>query len=89
MTCGCAAAPTRERPFAYAGPREDHKQFPMPNAHDPSRPAAPKPPFKKPRKTEAAFDLWLQKGLHDIFDNVAREPIPDELLRLIEEDRKR
>jgi hypothetical protein len=41
------------------------------------------------RKTEAAFDLWLQRGLHEIYDNVAREPIPDELLRLIEEDRKK
>ena len=61
----------------------------MPKANDPSRPVASKASPKKPRKTEAAFDLWLQKGLHDIFDNVAREPIPEELLRLIEEDRKR
>jgi hypothetical protein len=44
---------------------------------------------KKSRKAEAAFDLWLQKGLHEIYDTVAREPIPDELLKLIEEDRKR
>ena len=61
----------------------------MPKANDPSRPAAPKASQKKPRKTEAAFDLWLKKGLHDIFDNVAHEPVPDELLRLIEEDRNR
>ena len=59
----------------------------MPKATDPLRPAVSA--AKKPRKTEAAFDLWLQKGLHDIFDTVASEPIPDELLRLIEEDRKR
>ena len=44
---------------------------------------------RKARKTEAAFDLWLQKGLHEIYDQVASEPIPDELLKLIEEDRKR
>jgi len=44
---------------------------------------------RKGRKTEAAFDLWLQKGLHEIYDQVAREPVPDELLKLIEEDRKR
>ncbi len=61
----------------------------MPKANDPSPPATTKFSQKKPRKTEAAFDLWLQKGLHDMFDNVAREPVPDELLRLIEEDRKR
>jgi len=37
---------------------------------------------------ESAFDLWLQRGLHEMFDDVMREPIPDELLRLIEQDRK-
>ncbi|MBB5693743.1 hypothetical protein [Muricoccus pecuniae] len=36
---------------------------------------------------ESAFDLWLQRGLHDLFDDVMREPIPEELLRLIEQDR--
>ncbi len=35
------------------------------------------------------FDLWLQRGLHQLYDDVANEPIPDELLRLIEEDRNR
>ena len=52
---------------------------------------APPPPTqtKKPRKTEAAFDLWLQKGLHELYDQVANEPVPDELLKLIEEDRGR
>ncbi len=37
---------------------------------------------------EAAFDVWLRRGLHDMFDDVMREPIPDDLLRLIEDDRK-
>lgn len=40
-------------------------------------------------KADAAFDLWLQRGLHKLFDDVAREPIPDELLRLIENDREK
>jgi len=62
----------------------------MPKAKDPPRasPASPGTP-RKGRKTEAAFDLWLQKGLHEIYDKVASEPIPEELLKLIEEDRKR
>lgn len=34
-----------------------------------------------------AFDLWLNRGLHSLFDGIASEPVPDELLRLIEEDR--
>ncbi|MBC9178376.1 hypothetical protein EBE87_04740 [Pseudoroseomonas wenyumeiae] len=36
---------------------------------------------------DAAFDLWLQRGLHAMYDDIAREPIPEELLRLIEQDR--
>ncbi|MFC7607934.1 NepR family anti-sigma factor [Teichococcus aestuarii] len=36
---------------------------------------------------DAAFDLWLQRGLHAMYDDVAKEPIPEELLRLIEQDR--
>lgn len=38
---------------------------------------------------DAAFDLWLQRGLHQMFDEVAREPIPPELLALIEADRNK
>src|SRR5919107_1513030 len=34
-----------------------------------------------------AFDLWLQRGLHQLYDTVAKEPIPEDLLRLIEEDK--
>lgn len=36
---------------------------------------------------DAAFDLWLQRGLHAMYDDVANEPIPPELLALIEQDR--
>lgn len=37
--------------------------------------------------SQAAFDIWLQHGLHQMFDPVAQEPIPEDLLRLIEADR--
>lgn len=40
------------------------------------------------RKPETAFDKWLTRSLHQMFDDVAREPIPDELLKLIEDDRE-
>ena len=36
---------------------------------------------------DSAFDIWLQRGLHQLYDSVSKEPLPDELLRLIEEDR--
>jgi hypothetical protein len=42
---------------------------------------------KKPG--DKAFDTWLKQGLHKIFDDVAREPIPQELLNLIEEHREK
>ena len=38
---------------------------------------------------DAAFDIWLRRGLHQMFDDVAREPIPPELLQLIERDRSK
>jgi len=44
---------------------------------------------RKQQKPDAAFDTWLQRGLHDLYDGVANEPIPEELLRIIEEDQKK
>jgi len=49
-------------------------------------------PGKVPEESEGegverAFDLWLQRGLHQLYDTVTKEPVPEELLRLIEEDR--
>lgn len=36
-----------------------------------------------------AFDAWLERGLHQLFDDIAKQPVPEELLRLIEGDRKK
>lgn len=47
----------------------------------PEAPAGKKPPADK------AFDAWLERGLHQLFDDVSREPVPAELLKLIEEHR--
>ena len=44
---------------------------------------------KKAGKGEKAFDLWLKNGLHRLYDDIAGEPVPDELLKLIQEDRKK
>jgi len=43
----------------------------------------------KPKDAEDAFDVWLQRSLHKLFDEVAKEPVPADLLRLIEEDREK
>ncbi len=50
---------------------------------------ASRPVAKPSRLPDAAFDIWLKRGLHQLFDDVANEPIPAELLRLIEEDRNK
>ena len=42
---------------------------------------------RRRRKGDAAFELWLQRGLHQMFDDVANEPVPDELRKLIDDDR--
>ncbi len=42
---------------------------------------------KRRRKGDSAFELWLQRGLHQMFDDVANEPVPDELRKLIDDDR--
>ena len=59
--------------------------------HEPMTQHSRKPgPRGAPKaRGDTAFDLWLQRGLHKLFDEVAREPIPEELLRLIEDDRKK
>ncbi len=48
----------------------------------------PRPPSKA-GKGEKAFDTWLKQGLHKLFDDIASEPVPDSLLKMIEEDRKK
>ncbi len=53
-----------------------------------SKPASP-PKRGRKSPSDKAFDLWLDQGLHAMFDEVAKEPIPEELLRLIEQDRNR
>jgi hypothetical protein len=59
--------------------------------NDAAVPPVSPPPARiaKPAVQNAAFDIWLRRGLHQIFDDVAREPIPPELLRLIQQDRKK
>jgi hypothetical protein len=53
--------------------------------------AAPKPGLKAgDRKAKASaerpFDLWLQKQLHAMYDEIASEPLPGDLLNLIDHD---
>ncbi len=49
----------------------------------------PPEPSKQSRPTDSAFDVWLNRGLHQLFDDVANEPVPEALLKLIEDDQKK
>lgn len=40
---------------------------------------------KKFQAADSAFDMWLTQGLHKLFDEVANEPVPEKLLKLIQE----
>ena len=68
-------------PKTPAGPGCGYETGPAPTA------GAPKPDdFSMERKPDP-FELWLRRGLHKAFDAIAGEPVPEDLLRLIEEDR--
>ena len=50
-----------------------------------ARPARPR--AKAP--AERPFDMWLQKQLHAMYDEIAGEPLPNDLLGLIDQRRSR
>lgn len=35
---------------------------------------------------ERPFDMWLQKQLHAMYDEIASEPLPTDLLNMIDHD---
>ena len=41
---------------------------------------------KMKASNERPFDIWLQKQLHAMYDEIASEPLPNDLLGLIERD---
>lgn len=62
-----------------------------PMAADEKRPARPSavrdaPASGRTRGNDRPFDLWLQKQLHAMYDEIASEPLPSDLLNLIDQD---
>lgn len=47
----------------------------------------PSPARRAVKDDDAFIDLWLRLELQESFNAVVEEPIPEDLLRLIEEDR--
>ena len=54
-----------------------------PFQHDRSEGKPAGKPNKQSRPTDSAFDLWLNRGLHELFDDVVKEPVPPELLKIV------
>jgi len=44
------------------------------------------PRARSKASTERPFDIWLQKQLHAMYDEIAGEPLPSDLLGLIDKD---
>lgn len=51
------------------------------------RPDGPAGSVTDPAPEVDTFDAWLRRSLAPRFDAVLAEPIPEDILRLIEEDR--
>ena len=62
---------------------DDKPQRSRPKASAPSRPK-----MRAGEPSERPFDLWLQKQLHAMYDEIANEPLPEDLLDLIDHDAK-
>ena len=58
------------------------KQFKMPDRKEPPR----KKLNPKSSPSDSAFDKWLNRGLHELFDDAINEPIPPEMLKLLKPD---
>ena len=63
-------------------------QYAMANDNKPQKDRAGDTARKKNMKApaEKPFDMWLQKQLHAMYDEIAGEPLPNDLLNLIDHD---
>jgi Anti-sigma factor NepR len=79
-----AAVPPSGRGRRLPGMSDSQNNKPVPE-----KPAMSSSRRRRQAEPSAAFDIWLDRDLHRMFDKVAAEPIPDDLLRLIDADRKK
>jgi len=44
-------------------------------------------PIGQPKPSDSAFDLWLNRGLHELFDDVMKEPVPPTWLKILRNEK--
>ncbi len=69
-------------PGAEPGRSPDASSDMSAHLHTAAGPAMPPP---TPAGTDAAFDRWLRQELSRLYDSALSEPVPAELLKLLEE----
>ena len=63
-------------------------QYAMANDNKPEKDRAENSAWEKNMKApaERPFDMWLHKQLHAMYDEIASEPLPNDLLKMIDHD---
>ena len=56
---------------------------------EPATPTIRRPRLSRGAMADAIFDLWLQRQMQAIYGGIALEPLPTELLALMEHDLRR
>ena len=64
----------------------DGKRRPPPKAAPAGDRAADRVGQRAKPSAERPFDMWLQKQLHAMYDEIASEPLPNDLMRMIDRD---
>ena len=69
---------------------DDRRRPPAPGAPAPGAKAGLKAVDSVRQRAKASaerpFDMWLHKQLHAMYDEIAGEPLPNDLLNLIDHD---
>ena len=68
---------------AYAGATLTGRAFDEMSDRD-RRNGSGKDRMKRPSPLDAGFDRWLNRRLHELYDPVLQEPVPDVFLSLLE-----
>jgi hypothetical protein len=71
---------------SFRGERVMANEKPQKNRQDGSSNGERMKPKATSEQGERPFDMWLQKQLHAMYDEIAAEPLPSDLLNLIDKD---